>query len=608
MKIYELLFSEKLKKILGGKFDKLINANVIAEKIIEIKLEKYYKSNVNKFSCIKTIINPNRTYPINNIYVQLDLGLYNETEKRFSIKKIEELFKLNSKIILIGLAGIGKSTYMKYLYINSTIKDYISLFIELRRLPYENEKKGVKDNNLIQLMLDFFSSEEIEIDKELFHKMLEKGKFIFFFDGFDEVNYDLQDHIGNQINSMSEKFSKNKFIISSRNKPWFALNNLFDFCSMELKEMTEPQIKKLINKIYYNYYNKNKLFSLKEIKDEIIDNELFYLTNPLFILLVILVYSKNLKIPNKLHLFYQNAYEALFYRYYEEKTSQIKIKPKCLLDIFEFEKILSGFCFLSYIQNQLVFDTLKINEILEKVSEIYPEINFDKEKFICDMIEYVCILVIDGLQYTFIHKTFQEYFVARFIINPGNKKKENIFKILIYKLNLHKKNIYDRAMEMACLMDKEIIAEYYIIPIIKIIKKEKEIVDIFNLKTGRITKLFFYIFDKISIIENKWKLNISDNKYAYFFYYIVTYYYEINTIYEILDPELKLILKNEKKENLIIDIKAVFTKKNIKLILNDLMPCLKAIEKIFYFEKIFLKSVKSFTSKIDNIFLEKKTM
>ena len=52
----------------------------------------------------------------------------------------------------------------------------------------------------------------------------------------------------------------------------------------------------------------------------------------------------------------------------------------------------------------------EILTILSKTQDRFGE--FDESLFMDDLINAVCLLIKDGLNYKFIHRSFQEYFVA----------------------------------------------------------------------------------------------------------------------------------------------------------------------------------------------------
>ena len=578
-----------------------IKVNSLTKKIFYEKFLKYYQKTIPKYLKIHTIITRD-PIPLKDIYVQLDLGLYNELITRYSISDVKELLEFSDHIIIIGLAGTGKSTFMKNLFIYSELPNFIPVFIELRRLPFNHKSQNDSDNNFIQLMLEYFKIENFEIDLALFKKFLEEGKFVFFFDGFDEVFFILQDNIGNQINMLRENFPKNKIIISSRDRPLFAIDHFNNFIPLEIRKLTKSQMIELIRKIDFNEEKKNSF--IKKLNNTSFFEENDFIRNPLLLTLMLIVYSEYSEIPKKLHLFFKHAYDVLFVKHNATKEGVFIIKPRCLLDIDEFEKILSGFSFLSYRNNITTFDTIDILDLLDKTKVLFPTILFDKDSFMRDMIEHICILIKDGNQYIFIHKTFQEYFSAKYLISYANQNQEKLFIYL--KQN---KSLCDTTIQMACLMNKEIIAKYYIIPILNDIKKNKNIDIIFNSKINKEIKLLQYIFNSIYKYDKEIYLEISNNEYARFLNFIISYYYNINSKFTPTEnnQEANLILKETNGMKFYLDSLSKIDKIKQRNILKYLKPYLIAIKKIFSFEDDFNKNIKKLNSETEDIFHYEKT-
>ena len=50
----------------------------------------------------------------------------------------------------------------------------------------------------------------------MLRELLKTGKFVFFLDGFYELNYDIEGTIIKQLTSFLHKYSNNKYILTSR--------------------------------------------------------------------------------------------------------------------------------------------------------------------------------------------------------------------------------------------------------------------------------------------------------------------------------------------------------------------------------------------------------
>lgn len=97
---------------------------------------------------------------------------------------IDNLFDISNFIIIQGSGGIGKSTFLKYLFVQEVSKKrLIPVFIELKDLNSMNEDYEICDF-IFQRLYDLGST----IKKEYMDYALQSGCFVFLLDGYDEVS------------------------------------------------------------------------------------------------------------------------------------------------------------------------------------------------------------------------------------------------------------------------------------------------------------------------------------------------------------------------------------------------------------------------------------
>ena len=158
-----------------------------------------------------------------------------------------------------------------------------------------------------------------------------------------------------------------------------------------------------------------------------------------------LTYGYSADIPNKLSIFYNQAYEALYQRH-DALKGAYKRDRESDLDIISFERVLSAFCILTYDERKFQFSRVEALQYIRKSSELVG-INVNQDHFLEDLMQAVCFLVQDGLFLTFTHRSFQEYFTAKFIVNTHDQK---IKKELLKKFypDLWRDNIYELVYEL----------------------------------------------------------------------------------------------------------------------------------------------------------------
>lgn len=118
------------------------------------------------------------------------------------------------------------------------------------------------------------------------------------------------------------------------------------------------------------------------------------------------------EIPEKLHLFYANAFETLYSKH-DATKSGFRRELKCGLSYDAFKKTFAQFCFITYYQGKIELTHDEVVTILGKIGA--RMVGFNPQNYIFDLVNSICVLYKDGLNYKFTHRSFQEYFAAIFL-------------------------------------------------------------------------------------------------------------------------------------------------------------------------------------------------
>lgn len=155
------------------KVDKMVNRPKNTEIIYDI-IEKYLNCSYEKNKYINTIVFNKETKTIDELYIPLSL-LKNGAKGKEKIiinDKVENIFKTMHRIMIVDTAGMGKSTLIKFLYLQCISKKYgVPFLIELRKL---DNTHGIFEYVCDELCL---KGELNEKDVEF---IVEGGDFIFF--------------------------------------------------------------------------------------------------------------------------------------------------------------------------------------------------------------------------------------------------------------------------------------------------------------------------------------------------------------------------------------------------------------------------------------------
>ena len=106
----------------------------------------------------------------------------------------------------------------------------------------------------------------------------------------------------------------------------------------------------------------------------------------------------------------------------------------------EFKASFSAFSAMSYLDQKFSFDAAS----LEKTAEIAlkytlarnggPARGITPKQFVDDLQESVCMLQPDGLETTFVHRSFQEYFAAAFVTGLHGSKIKKYWTVVLFGL------------------------------------------------------------------------------------------------------------------------------------------------------------------------------
>jgi hypothetical protein len=367
--------------------------------------EEYLNKTYSRVSTIKTFADPTKPVSLLDHFVATNLtnngsrGPINQDDIRSKLSK-------NGKIVISALAGFGKSVLLRYLalsfYENPAGK--IPIFIELRDL------NRIKDPDLISYIHSTYRQNSA-LDRAVFERGLENGLFVLFLDGFDEVNHENRDEIQGQIVNISTRYPSTSIALSSRPDPKF--DSWEKFTTYKILPMSFDQVKMLIDKIDYDVGLKKRF--INKLQSGLFNKHRSFVSTPLLATLMMLTYEQNANIPEKMHLFYLRAFETLFDKH-DTYKEQYERKRKSRLRVDQFSKIFSTFCFNSYIEEKFEFSNVEILRYLdEAISFCSYDISADDLLF--DLTESVCLLQLEGLFYSFVHRSFQEYFTAFFLCN-----------------------------------------------------------------------------------------------------------------------------------------------------------------------------------------------
>lgn len=381
--------------------------------------ENYLKYAKTTHEKMKTLLYRHAAKDIYSFYECVGL---NRNEDIIDTADINNVLKIGNKIIVTGTGGSGKSVMMKHFFLNILeTTHYVPVLIELRGLN-EYDEKGI---NLEEYIYEVMGTLKFKIERKYFEYSLETGCYVILLDGFDEVKNEISNSVTNQIVAMSKKYPENHYILSSRPLEEFMGWNQFE--ELHAMPLSKEQALSLINKIEYDQIIKDKFY--KELDEYLYEKYETFASNPLLLTIMLLTFESRVSIPDKLNDFFEQAFTTLFHTHDATKGGY-KRDIRSKLGYEDFKAVFSYFCFKSFFNSDYKFSENKALEYIgaakqKRIIDTY----FNSMDYLKDLTNSVCMLIHEGLEFRFSHRSFQEYFAALYTVQLSDSQQKRFLKL-----------------------------------------------------------------------------------------------------------------------------------------------------------------------------------
>lgn len=366
------------------------------------------------------------------------------------ISKIQSLDEIPTKhsILIEATVGQGKSIFMRYLALQESSKNSrIPIFIELKNIS--------KDKSLNFLIKEKIEAWTNNITDEQIKFILQSGNVSLFLDAFDEISKDYITDTLSTVENLANNFSNLKLIVSSRPEHEIKFSNFFE--TIQVNPYDSEDQKNLIHILVEDPDARITLINSIENSTPEIQQ---LLTTPLMIGLYVKKFNADFSPPENITSFYRNIFEVVATTHDRTKGGFTRKSSSNLMQD-KLEQIFERFCFECYKKDQTAFNRTQIIEYLDLTLQ---KLNIDKcssSQVLDDFCNYLCLIAKDGLDYTFIHRSIFEYYVAFFFskLNKENAEKvipkisnTNILNFLKH-LNIYYFNLFYLKQELEFILD-----------------------------------------------------------------------------------------------------------------------------------------------------------
>ena len=401
-KIGETVSNRAVNFLIDGVKDKIKKKKIEIGTVFERYLENASKR-YNKVKTLATGVEPRAVIGKDNIYVKVGVD-YNGSE--IDTSSVNNLLDVSSNIIISGTGGVGKTMLMRYLFLQTVLEgEYVPVLVELRKISEQPpDKLSVK-----QLIKDCVNSFDVALPDDEFEYSLKLGKYLFLFDGFDEVRTQLSVKTAEAIQEFCAKYPDNACIVTTR--PSELIFPLETFTEMNSKPLTKEQAVELASKIWERDEKTEAFY--EQLRGSLYDKHKSFAKNPLLLSMMFLTFMRYDDIPDHLAEFYEKAYSSLYNLHDSRNKGHFKRDFKCKsLDEAQFKLLFSCFCFHTYFKEKYEFSEKQILSIIEVCIKKRGLTDISAKDFLADLQDAVCMIVKEGFTLRFAHRSFQTYFAA----------------------------------------------------------------------------------------------------------------------------------------------------------------------------------------------------
>lgn len=362
---------------------------------------------------VKTIQSPDRASKISSFFVSP--SFVDSDNSIFDVRLVSD-FGHGDHPLIEGIAGQGKSIFMRQLFLEEIkLGQRLPVLIELRKITSQR--------NLQQSGIQFLKALGFCRCEDIWPYLLEAGFAVLLLDGYDETPEECRMQLIDDINTLAMTYDQLRMVVTSRPEP--SIKSVSCLKTIRICRLNKLKRDAIIKKTCNRATAANLIVKLDKNPslNEIVDT-------PLFATLLSIVYRAELRLPETVHEFYDLVFQTLLYRHDDHKEG-FERPRKSGLGNHMFRMVFENYCFRTSLNAQLRFSQETATEIfaLALTKEgADPQL---ADKFFTDVTKITCLLVRDGSEYQFLHKSIQEYFMAGYIRRlPEDKARELYGRIL----------------------------------------------------------------------------------------------------------------------------------------------------------------------------------
>lgn len=349
-----------------------------------------------------------------------------ESVERFGLSGIVErvpgleAVRQHRKLMILGKPGAGKTTFMKFLAMSclegNFLNNKVPVFISLREFAEAEGKPS-----LMQFIGQYRVLHDVQV-------LISQGRGFLLLDGLDEVREQDQKRVIRQIQSLSNHYPHNQFVITCRIA---AKEYTFErFTEVEVADFSQEQIETFVRKWFNCKDPGGAEVAISKFLNKLEENKRIQelASSPLLLTLLCLEFEESFDFPESRADLYERGLKVLMSKWdASRKIERNQIYKR--LSLKRKEDLLSQLALKTFAEGNYFFKQRTVEAYIAEYIANLPDAKDDADALLLDSeavlksIESQHGLLIERARgiYSFSHLTFQEFFAARQITNSRNE-------------------------------------------------------------------------------------------------------------------------------------------------------------------------------------------
>lgn len=353
---------------------------------------------------VKPIWNPGRLTDLHDIYEPCKL--YEGPRRRAAPTDLADLG--GDHVLVVGNVGQGKSMLLRYLASNEL--RLARAGGKARPLPLFLELRHLKRGELISAFAQRSLSEiGLPCGQAVFEHFAKRGRLALLLDGFDELPSHARGQVAHDLERLAVQFGKLGVVVTSRPNV-SGIEHMGGFSLRRLLDLDDETRARLIAK----QYAPTEAEAARRLAAELAVSKIGRLVKtPLMTILIVIHYNTYQTLPNDVGAFHEDLFDALLRRHDATKPGFVRPRES-QMDDMAFRMWFDRFCFFAMKSERIAFPRYEALEIADKAMSRRGA-GGAADRALADAVYVTGLVLQEGGEYQFIHKSIVEYHAASYI-------------------------------------------------------------------------------------------------------------------------------------------------------------------------------------------------